>query len=390
MKKNIIIKNRKKKASSVVFIIFFIVIFLAFAAFAVDGTIIFTNRVKLQNKTEMAAMAAAAEFNSSSTITASDIQKVATSTFKLLVADGLQHSKIVAKNGQDIDTANGVIDNDVVVDTNAKKVTLYTSVIAEPFFLTYMGVTGVKLEAKACAISEPLSVNANYSGVNWLTASAAYLSDILSKNSNMNDTAILQPLGNVGAGSASYGKLGYPDFSLLNPATDNKPLSLGPGGFITIKLPAPIIDKTGPDLFIKEYGTLEGYMVFAGLDNNPMKPYVNPDNRGDEISWVNITCSAKPESNGPNTVYNISTDSLGYQNKFYGSAYFDIGASCTSGLSMAKYIRIVDDNTENGFVTTDKTSYYKAMLYGEASTATPGADIDYVTVLNHVRLIATD
>ena len=54
---------------------------------------------------------------------------------------------------------------------------------------------------------------------------------------------------------------------------------------------------------------------------------------------------------------------------------------------MAKYIRIVDDNQESAFVTSGDGKYYKAMLYGESSTATAGADIDYVKVLNHVKLV---
>ncbi len=55
---------------------------------------------------------------------------------------------------------------------------------------------------------------------------------------------------------------------------------------------------------------------------------------------------------------------------------------------MAKYIRIVDDNNESAFVTSDASTYYKTMLYGEASSTTSGADIDAVSVLNHVKLIA--
>lgn len=365
----------KKQASTTVYIIFFLVIFLAFAAFAIDGTIVLTNRVKLQNATETTALTAAAEFNYSSTATDSEIEQqvfnTANNTFELLKKDSLQYATI-----------------DINVSTTSNKVLVTTNMISQPFFLRFLGVTGIKLAAKACAVSEKLSVTANYSGINWVTSSAAYLSDILSKDLNMNDTAILLPLGDFN--SASYdATTGFVNFSLIN-SEDSKPLSLGPGGFITIKLPAPIVDKPGYDLFIKEAGSLEGYMVFAGLDNDPNNPYVQNGKEGAGISWVNISCTGKPEvndSNGLVGTYNSPTDGLGNQDKFYGSGYFDIGASCAGGISMAKYIRIVDDNSESAFVTTDQNRYYKAMLYGESSAATSGADIDSVQVLNHVKLI---
>lgn len=371
-------KKNQKRASATLYLIFFLIIFLAFAAFAVDGTIVFTNRVKLQNATEMTALAAASEFNYSLTATPAQIQtqvtNTANNTFALLQRDSLQTANI----------------NSLVVNTAARDLTIITRMVSQPLFLRFLGVSGINLEAKASAVSEKPFITANYPGINWLTTKAAYLSDILSKDLNMNDTAILLPLGNFP--SASYSS-GIANFSLIN-SSDNKFLSLGPGGFITIRLPAPIVDKPGFDLFIKESGALEGYMVFAGLDNDTNDPYQQKDAEGAGISWINISCAGTPEitdSRGLVGVYNAVTDNLGNQNKFYGSGYFDIGAGCLPSISMIKYIRIVDDNSESAFITSDTSAattkpYYKAMLYGEASTATSGADIDYVQVLNHVRL----
>lgn len=374
---------KKLKASSIVYIIFFLVSLLAFCAFAIDGTITLTNRAKLQNITEMTALAAAAEFKYSLTANKSSIEthvvNSAQNTFNLLKRDSLSSANI-----------------NVIADAGAtNKVTVTTNFISQPFFLSFIGVSGINLQAKAIAVSESLDVNAKYTNINWVTPSAVYLSDILSKNLNMNDTAILLPLGDFY--SASYDNLatGYVYFNFINNNGDNIPLSLGPGGFITIKLPSPIIDKPGNDLYIKELGALEGYMVFAGLDNNPDNPYMQKGREGDGISWINISCSGTPEITDINGLvggYTISTDNLGIQNRFFGSAYFDLGDSCTGGISMAKYIRIVDDNNESAFVTsgtsTTSNSYYKAMIYGEASTATAGADIDFVRVLNHVRLVS--
>lgn len=380
-----------KQASATIYIIFFLVILLAFSAFAVDGTIVLTNRAKLQNAVEMTALSAASEYGFSLTATPDEIKQrvsdTAANTFSILKQNSLQTADI-----------------EIVAQTLPNKVTITANMISQPFFLQFLGISGIRLEARACAQSEELSVKANYQGINWLTVSAAYLSDILSKDlETWNDTAILLPLGNFK--SASYEQTGeLVNFNFLDSSEDRnsngqldpKPLSLGPGGFITIKLPAPIIDKPGYDLFIKESGSLEGYFVFVGLDVDPNDPYVQAGKEGKGISWINISCSGKPQlsdTNGLTGAYSVSTDSatIGNQAKFYGSGYFDIGASCitrtANDISMAKYIRIIDDNSESAFVTTNQTDFYKSMLYGEASTATAGADIDNVRVLNHVRLV---
>ena len=373
--------NSKKSASSLLYIIIFLTTFFIFSAFAVDGTIVLTNRVKLQNAVEMAALSGASEMTYDINASSSDIQNAAQiaakNTFKLLQYGGLES----------VDINNPSFFN-VTADTTSNKVSITANMIAQPYFLAFFGVDGINVAAKATAVNEPLEVTANYTGIDWLTTNAAYLSDILSKDLNMNDTAILLPLGDFK--SASYDNTsGFVNFKLIEQA-DNKPLSLGPSGFITIKLPAPIVDKPGYDLYIKEAGTIEGYMVFAGLDKNPDKPYVQHDKPGDGISWVNISCAGKPDpvdSSGKLGTYTVSTDNLGTQNRFFGSGYFDIGNSCVGNISMAKYIRIIDDNDESGFVKNN-ASFYKAKLYGEASSATAGADIDEVKVLNHVRLVA--
>lgn len=365
---------KKKKASSTIYLIIFIVILLAFLAFAVDGTIILTYRARLQNAVEMTALAAASEFYDPNATNIEDqINATASGTFDLLKYGGLEAASIVT----------------TIKNTNSeKRVLVNGTMIAQPFFLSFLGVEGIKLEAKACAESGELPVHAYYPNVNWLTVSAAYLSDILSEDTNLHDTAILYPLGNFK--SASY-KSGIADFGLIEDA-NNQPLSLGPGGFVTIKLPAPIVNKPGFDLSIKEANTIEGYFVFAGIDNNPNDPYVQYSKPGAGITWVNISCSGVSDEQDPANIigaYNVPT-AINRQDKFYGSGKFDIGDDCITGtandISMAKYLRIVDDNQESAFFKTG-TNFYKTMIYGEASTATSGADIDEVKVLNYIKLI---
>ena len=375
----------KKNASSTIYLTVFLIMFLIFLAFAIDGAIVLTNRSKLQNAAEICALSGAAEFTydleASSSEIENQIKNTVQDTFELLKYGGLEHVELN--------------NSDIVVNTNQRTVTVNLNMIAAPYFLSFFGVNGVNVEAEAIAISETLNVTANYAEINWINSVAAsYYSDIISKLNNFNDTAILLPLDEFN--SASYHPIQGLKYDLINSGGGNEPLSLGPGGFITIKLPTPIIDKPGYDLYIKESGkALEGYMVFAGLDNDPNDPYINIDNTGSGVSWINISCSGEPENEDVSNkvgAYSISTTNLGTQDNFYGSGYFDIGDSCITGtendISMAKYIRIVDDNSETGFITTGASFYYKTMLYGEASTVTPGADIDSVQVLNHVKLIS--
>lgn len=393
--------TNNKKGSTIVYIIFFLVVFLAMSAFAVDGTLVFTDRIKLQGITEMTALAAASEFTYDLDASASEIdsrvRETATSVFGKLKQDSLKYAQIVNASGINTKNDTDGKDDDIQISTDSKKVLIKTDFISKPFFLSFLGVSGIKLEAQACARSESLVITANYNGINWVTRSAAYLSDILSNvdassTKDYKDTAILFSLGGFKTASFSSDTDSV-DFSLISTNSNDKGLSLGPGGFVTIKLPAPIVDKEGPDLYIKEIkDAKEGYMVFAGLDNDPKNPYVSSENVGGKIYWKNISCSGVSAENNSSSnsnpwIYNVSTTgTLGNQDKFYGSGYFDLGDSCTGGLSMAKYIRIVDDNAEDGFVYNNN-AYQKVMLYGEASTGTAGADISAVKLLNHVKLI---
>lgn len=383
----------KKEASSILYMILFLVIFLAFCTFAVDGVIVFNNRTKLQDATEMTAMTAASEFDYDKDATANDIknhvEQIAGNIFDILKKDNLQTATITAD-----------------ADTTSKTVTINTKMVSQPFFLRFLGVSGINLEAKAMAQSESTTAQVTYGNkVDWITTITAWHTDIIqginpppppapSTPQNFNDTAILNPLGEYA--SASYNQASTPkqvDYSLIQSGSNAKGLSLGPGGFITIRLPDPIVDKTGYDLYIKEAGdALEGYMVFAGLDVNPKHPYTSKDKPGDGIYWVNISCTGDPEIKDNNNklgAYTVSTTNQGIQTRIYGSANFDIGRTCTDGfqgISMAKYIRIVDDNSESAFRNIGANTYVKIMQYGEASSATAGADISGVTILNHVRL----
>lgn len=340
---------KKKQASSTLYFILFFIIFLAFCAFAVDGTIVYTNRAKLQSITETAALAAAEEMNSGNPDT------VARNVFDILKQGGLK---------------TAILDPpDVQLPT--RTLTLTTHMVSQPFFLGFLGVSGINLSAQARATSEQPFVRYSYNGINWLTKRQAYPTDII-----VNDSVVLKPLGDFAGASFISGNVNY---SLISSgANPPKPLSLGQGGFVTIKLPAPIINKNGPDLQITESGNSEGYMVFAGLDNDPNNPYTDYTDTIGKLSWVNISCAgnAMPQRTAATNLTG------GPQVKVYGSGNFDLSANCLGGnVNMVKYIRIIDDNDESAYVNGAFVQ-----LYGESSSKTPGADIESVQVLNHVRL----
>lgn len=362
---------KKKQASTLVFLIAMMGVFLALSAFAVDGTIILTKRFKLQNITESTALNSVSEFDTHSPKTLEEMKTFTKNLFDTLKINGLE-------------TATSDID----IDMTSNKILVKSTYIAKPYFLVFMGVNGVKLEAKAAAANETLTVSASYAGINWLSAKASYKTDILSEDENLHDTAILLPVGGYKSASIDHDGTNTAKFELIS-ADDSKPLSLGSGGFITIKLPAPLINKTGIDLYIKELGALEGYMVFAGIDNSPTDPYSNNSKQGAGVSWTNITCAAENSDVDTSILFSNATE-LGSQDTVFGSAYFDLSNSCLSGkdISMVKYLRIIDDNSEKAIVQDEHNSkYYKAMLYGESSSSTPGADIDVVKIFNFARLI---
>lgn len=368
----------RKNASSMIYLIFFFVMFLAFCAFAVDGTIIFAQRARLQNATEAAALAGASAFKYQGTSTIAEVQTKAAEAFKMWEYNDLENAG--APNVQ--------------VNIDKKMVMVTTRMIAQPFFLAFLGTSGIELNAMSAAKSEELKIKSKYPGINWVSAAMVYRRDIImSDKDELYDTAVLKPVGQ-NSRSASLDASDKPKLSLIDDK-DDRPLSLAPAGRLIVKLPAPIVDKKGPDIMVKEYGeALDGYFVFVGLDNDPAAtrdaskttgPYINYKKHGSNVKWTNISCSGDYDTGLP--PYQIYVQGVGNQVKFYGPAYFDIGDSCIGKkISMAKYLAIVDDNDESAFVESNG-SYFPAMLYGESSQPTSGVDLDYISVLNHVILI---
>lgn len=374
MKKNI---RQHKKGVSLVIISLSLITFLTLASLVVDTGMAMNAQSELQKATDTAALAAASSLEPSTSggitrIDSSKASSVATEIFNLSKTGLLKDAKIES--------------NDIKADSKA--VHLKTSAIIPTYFLKFAYVGYLTVEAQSTAISAPFYLSKDL-------PTEPTIGSLLAATTA--DTDLREPLGD-NKNSSYDSSNNIKDQNIYGPP-DNKVLSLGPGGYLTVRFPEPLIDGDGADLFIKEAGNLEGYFVFAGNDIDPAKPYINESDQGSGIEWVNISCTgSSPDSVSPYTgAYYTTVDHKNVgstrEAKFYGTGYFDLGATCLDGgsssyghLMSARYLKIIDDNAEDGFMANETS--VPTLLMGEHSSVTPGADIDSVAIMHHARLIS--
>lgn len=365
-----------KKGNTVITLVMFFGIIMAFCAFAIDFTIVLTQRAKLQSITEKSAIAAASNYAFLDNLTPNSdkVEEGARKTLDLFKDRRMPSVEI----------------SEIELKPNNKAVFVKTKALVPTYFLGVLGIGTIKIEAQSSAISETRWLDSSQPKVMSETRDIISQGGVLVNADLKQDTNILPPLSE--AKSASFiNEENTINADLIYGEPDEKPLSLGAGGYVTLRLPILLTNKKGNDLYIKEAGTNEGYFIFAGIDANPKKPYLDAENQGDGIKWVNISCTGTPETTGVNSgAYSVFVPSLfSWQTKFYGSGYFDLGASCSDGyegdISAARYVKIIDDNEENGLSANNQPVW----LLGESSNVTSGADIDAVGILNSVRLIKT-
>ena len=202
-----------------------------------------------------------------------------------------------------------------------------------------------------------------------------YESDIITSSGDTKDSYIQHSIDTQGRNifNASYSYVSNGTDYNATPLWGNissEGLNLGPGGYVTIKMPTPILDKPGDDFSITEDGDFkDGYKVYAGIDKNSKNPYVNADKPQDGVYWVQLTGG---ECSGIGTVQSDT---------YFCSATFDIAQD---SLSMVKYLMIVDDNEQKGYI---QEAGDIVEVVGESSTVTAGADIKDIKILNYVTLV---
>ncbi len=372
------IKNNKRKGVSLLILALGIVALMGFASFVADLGMIMNARNELQKVVESVALVGASNLEPQQdiagnvTIDTSQVVTVMTDTYNQMVASNPMLANASAPT--------------ITFNAQSKAVRIFTTLDVGTYFAKIIGINAVRVQAQAAALSSPYYLNATF-------PKGFSPGSIIRETSG--DSDIRKPVGD----NENVNML----FDRALSAPDNKALTLGPGGYLTMRFTMPLMDGIGADLYIREIGNLEGYYLFAGNDADPDNPYVNEVMTGSGINWVNISCTGIPVDIDPtgspigsylaNVNYSSGTTK---EAKFYGSGIFDIGKTCTDStgnilydgnVKGVKYLKIIDDNTIDGFLREDITK--PVVLIGENSSITAGVDIDAVAILHHTRLIST-
>jgi hypothetical protein len=378
----IIYKN--KKGVSLAIAALGMVTILSFAGLVIDTGMILNYRNELQKAVETAALLGASNLEP---IKDSDKIYIDTSQIKKIIQETFDYTKTGFLRNAEMKAADNTYCD---INAESKTVRVYATVNAPTYFLKFIWIPYVKIQAQAAAMSAPFYLSPDF-------PKEPVIGSLITDTSA--DTDIRNPVGdnyNANIDPADF----TVNYANIYGFPDNRALHLGPGGYIMLRLPVPLVDRGGFDLYIRELGNLEGYFVFAGTDVNPSNPYINEGTPGDGIEWTNISCTGTPSDISNSTAigaYKVNVDYLNGMTisltKFYGSGFFDLDLSCTNDpqnynghIKTVKYIKIIDDNSEDGFMADNPN--ISSLLIGEHSSPTPGADIDSVGVFHHTRLIS--
>ncbi|MEI7475674.1 MAG: pilus assembly protein TadG-related protein [bacterium] len=380
---------KKRKGASLIIFALGAITILSFACFVIDLGIVVNAQNEFQKVLDSAALIGAS--NLEPTTDNTGVTQINTSNAKQATLD--TYTSMVSSLG--LKNANATPTIDETTHAASKAIKIESDIEVTTFFAKLVGINKIKINAQAAAISAPIYLSSKL-------PQGLVNGSIIAESQG--DTDIRNPVGDSSNVNSNINNiLGAPD---------NKALSLGPGGYIMIKLPSALMDMPGAELYVRELGTLEGYYIFAGNDTDPNNPYTNEAMQGGGISWTNISCTGIP-ANADNTgkagAYYKDISYYGTtrtEAKFYGSGYFDLGSKCSAdpngsipydgtgatagagNIKSAKYLKIIDDNIEDGFL--QESSANPVLLIGEHASITPGADIDSVAVLHHPRLISVD
>lgn len=299
-------QNRRNKSGvSLVLMAMGLAALLGFAALAIDMGNAFNVQNELQKATTTAALAGAAAYNplETSSTNMTNIQNAVRETFNL--------SKNAEKG-----LASAQIVGNIQVDTDSGAVRLQTSGMAQTFFIGIIGIRTLEVNARAAALNYP---NA-YKVMNDLFPIPA---------ADKEKTLAFAESEDVGALVVYYYR---PQFLSSR---------------IQLVCTLPMVNSNGPELTVVESGDLDGYIVY--VSNNPGGP------------WYNISSVGKSIEGGPGPQL---VDGSTTEYRFFGSGSFDLEGT---GIYNARYVAIVDDSVEDGYLQGDKTTYVAEGAF------TPGA-----------------
>lgn len=377
--------KKRKGVSLVIFSLGAITIVL-FASFVIDLGIVINAQNEFQKVLDSSVLVGASNLEP---ITDNGITKINTT----IAINAAKETYTTMINSLNLQNANS--NPTITVLASSKAIKIESDIKVDTFFIKLAGISSIEVQGQSAAMSAPVYLS------NKLPQGLVDGSVI---SGTQGDTDIRLPVGD--------NKNINDDTAMIIGSPDNKALALGPGGYVTIKLPAALIDTSGADLYIRTLGNIKGYFVFAGNDIDPNNPYENEAMPGSGIKWTNISCvgvSANADNAGAagayytDVIYNETTTN---EAKFYGSGYYDLASKCsvnpygvipydgtglntaTGNVKSAKYLKIIDDNVEDGFIS----EYNKkpVLLIGDHSSITPGVNIDSLALLHHPRLISVN
>ncbi len=426
-----LIKHKSRNGVSVIILIFSLFAIIGLAALVLDLGLIINQRHELQKAVESSALLAASEYElyESDRRTADDFRLHFPDDSKITdtgTGIGTVYYKALKDYNQFLSVGTDLSPT-VSFNKDSRAVLVEANARFPTYFLSIIGISKIQIEAKAAAVNIPAYLSGNFpkpsgSIVNGVDTSVS---------PEVRDTEIKPPLGRDTSGGVHPTGTVYnqnTDFDNIYGRPDGISLSLGPGGHVLIRLPSTIYDGKGVDFAVYERGNAEGYFLYAGVDNDPANPYIDAANPGGGINWINVSCTGIPlyarmDNDEPIGAYEtdvyINNNSSETAYKFYGSGFFDLGARCedSSGtvfydgtdtsasprINNVKYLKIIDDNIEDGFFLQPRLNFgthpaisnlntehaIPMIIPGEHSSITPGADIDAIEIRHHARLIST-
>ena len=422
---------KKKRASSLLILVFSLMITVLLLELTVDMGIFLNCRYQVQKAAELTALMTIAEFEAYQD-TDYNIKYPTTAQMTAFAKDNFDKiiDGYIKYNNPFIVNSNPT----VIVEfypqyRHSRAIFIHVSAEVKTYFLSFINIKSLKFWAHAAAANVPLPLDRD-----------SLMFDLATAPPYPASYSILPQSETISSVTYSYGNTSSTEIDTNMTINDNRSrshpedilgqpdgwaLSLGPGGYIILKLPKPIVNGRGFDLLVHTRGNNYGYFIFLGNDADPNNPYP-----GGNIEWTNISCTSvainaeladvgyaqRNSYLSKMHAYNAAQNPQTFMTpKVYGSSYFELDSRCETylnetlyssdnlnvpGINSAKYIMIMDDNLEDGFSAYDSmvTDVLPAhsldwnMTYfpGQHASLTPGVSIDSILVLHNPVLITPD
>lgn len=374
---------QKSKGISLILIAMGVITLLSFAALAVDLGSMLNIQNELEKAARTATLAGASQFN-----------PLATEAENLTAMTNAAQNVFNLTTDHTNDISGAQIVGNVETNTQYGATAIKVKCNAPTYFIKMLGITTIEVNAEAAALYYPTAYkimnNLNPIPTPYQKPTLAFAetrdpavlaTTAVDPTLDPSATATPDPTA-AGAPDPTLDPTATPDPTLdptLDPTATTTAVastalisncySLGTAGKLQLVGILPIVNGNGPEIIVDEDGDLEGYFVFVATDA------AGP--------WYNITEKGVPLKIDDPGVQPVPLMPLEIQ-RFFGSGTFDLDGT---GVENARYLAIVDDGIEDGYLAADKATLLDDTSFPGASSAdaatNPGADIDGVQILQH-------